>query len=327
MKYPGLVLLICLAAGLALSAKERTNEKPPSESEGARIVARVNQSFISLRDVVRRAMIMGTDNPKALQTLIEDKVILDQAVKENTKVTDDAVQKTVKERLTHFTSMDEFAKNILTPLGMTLEDYAADMKEQLLRERYIQGKIGAHQLDGKRPSDVVIDTFVSPREIKEFFAINKNRFDQPAKVKTRQIILKTADNEERIKKKSLAEKILDRLQKGEDFTALAKEYSDIKADTGGDWDWTQKGTFAEEVEQVIFSLKVGETSPVIPTEKSFIIAKLEDKTEYKPAFDTPAIQEEIRRMLSNQKFIYGARAITDKLLKDASIYVDKEFTK
>ena len=316
-----LFIFLGVMGGICLSEPEA----PPSPATGAQIVARVNESFITLRDVVRRATIMGTKTPAALQTLIEDKVITNQAVKENIKITGDEVQKTVNERLTHFTSMEEFSKNILTPLGMTIEDYTDDMKEQLLREKYIQSKIGAHRLESKNPSDFVIDIFVSPREIKEFFEKNKSKFDQPAKVKTLQIILKFTDNEELIKKKSLAEKIMERLKNSDDFATLAKEYSDVKAESGGDWDWTVKGTFSEKTEKVIFSLKKGEISPIIPTERSFIIVKLEDKTEYKPAFDTPEIQEEIRRTLSNQKFILGARAIKEKLLKEASIWVDPEF--
>ena len=335
MRYP--IILFILMGALAAVCLPPENiwvradlsepEAPPSPAAGAKIVARVNQSFITLRDVVRRATIMSANNPAALQTLIEDKVLANQAVKENIKITDEEGQKIVKERLIHFTSMEEFVKNILTPLGMSIEEYTADMKEQLLREKYIQSKIGAHRLEGKNPPEFVIDTYVSPREIKEFFEVNKKKFDQPEKVKTRQIILKFADGEERIKKKFLAEKIMGRLQEGEDFTALAKEYSEVKAESGGDWDWTATGTFAEEVEKVIFSLKKDKISPVIATEKSFIIARVEDKTEYKPAFDTPEIQEEIRRTLANQKFVRGARAIKEKLLKEASIYVDKEFVK
>ena len=323
------ILIGALAMGgrpalLVVRADLSEPEAPPSPAAGAKIVARVNESFITLRDVVRRATIMGANNPAALQTLIEDKVIANQAGKETIKTTDDELQKMVKERITHFNSLEEFSKNILTPLGMTIEDYTGDIKEQLLREKYIQSKVGIHGLSGKNQSDV-IDIFVSPMEIKEFFEKNKARFDQPEKVKTRQIILKFTDGEERIKKKSLAEKLLERLQKGEDFAELAKQYSDVKADSGGDWDWTATKTFAANVEIVIFSLKKGETSPVITTEKSFVIAKVEDKTDYKPAFDTPEIQEEIRRILSNQKFSRGAVAIRDKLLKEASIWVDPEF--
>ena len=321
----GALAAVCLPDLSLVRAGLSEPEAPPSPAAGAKIVARVNESFITLRDVVRRATIMGANNPTALQTLIEDKVIANQAGKENIKIADEELQKMVKERISHFNSLEEFSKNILTPLGMTIEDYTGDIKEQLLREKYIQSQVGAHRLEGKNPSDFIIDIFVSPKEIKEFFETNKSKFNQPEKVKTRQIILKFTDNETRLEKKFLAEKILERLQKGEDFASLAKEYSDVKAESGGDWGWTVKGTFAEEVEKVIFSLKVGEISPVIATEKSFIIAKVEDKTEYKPAFDTPEIQEEIRRALSNQKFILGARAIKENLLNEASIWVDPGF--
>ncbi|MEW6026410.1 MAG: peptidylprolyl isomerase [Planctomycetota bacterium] len=324
MRY--IVALFILTVAL-IGAASADTAKLPSESEGARIVARVNESFITLRDVARRAMILGSDNAKALQSLIEDRVVSLQAAKEGIKVTDDEVQKSIKDRLEHFTTMEEFTKNVLGPLGMTMENYSRDMKEQLMREKYFQRKVGAHRLEGKNPSDFVIDTYVSPREIKEFFEKNRLKFEQPAKIKTRQIILKFADSEERLKKKALADEILERLKKGDDFAELAKQCSDIKAESGGDWDWTPKGTFPEEVEKALFSLKPGETSPIIATEISFIIARVEDKTEFKPAFDTPEIQEEIRRLLSNQKFITGARTIKDKLLKEASIYVDPEFIK
>lgn len=82
--------------------------------------------------------------------------------------------------------------------------------------------------------------------------------------------------------KAKAEDILRRVQKGEDFAALAKQYSEDPGskDKGGDLGFVKKGTFVPEFEKAIFQdLKVGQVSPNL-VESSFgfhIIQKLAEQ--------------------------------------------------
>jgi foldase protein PrsA len=78
--------------------------------------------------------------------------------------------------------------------------------------------------------------------------------------------------------KKLAEQILERVKKGEDFAALAKEYSDDpgNSDKGGDLGYFTTGRMLPEFEKVAFALKPGEVSGLVKTQFGYHIIKLTD---------------------------------------------------
>jgi len=81
-------------------------------------------------------------------------------------------------------------------------------------------------------------------------------------------------------KKAKAEEILKRIESGEDFAALAKEFSnDPSAVDGGKMDWIEKNSYSEDYEKVAFSLEKGQVSKVVVTDFGFYIIKIEDKKE------------------------------------------------
>lgn len=85
--------------------------------------------------------------------------------------------------------------------------------------------------------------------------------------------------------KETAQATLDRAKKGEDFSALAKEFSQDPGskDNGGDLDFAKKGTFVPEFDAVLFdpSFKAGDVYPTL-IESQFgwhIIRKIEQRGE------------------------------------------------
>ena len=85
----------------------------------------------------------------------------------------------------------------------------------------------------------------------------------------------TADAEAEAKKAKL-EGIRERIVKGEDFAALAKEFSDCPsgARAGGDLGEFGRGMMVKEFEDVAFTLPVGEVSPVFKTPFGWHIVKV-----------------------------------------------------
>lgn len=85
----------------------------------------------------------------------------------------------------------------------------------------------------------------------------------------------SADSEAEAKKAKL-EGIRERIVKGEDFAALAKEFSDCPsgARAGGDLGEFGRGMMVKEFEDVAFSLPVGEVSPVFKTPFGWHIVKV-----------------------------------------------------
>jgi parvulin-like peptidyl-prolyl isomerase len=85
------------------------------------------------------------------------------------------------------------------------------------------------------------------------------------------------------KQREQADAVLKRLRNGEDFAALAKEFSiDGSKDKGGDLGWFGPGDMVPEFEKAAFALKPGEISEVVKSKFGYHIIKLEErKTETK----------------------------------------------
>lgn len=67
---------------------------------------------------------------------------------------------------------------------------------------------------------------------------------------------------------------------GADFSALAKQYSeDVYGPNGGDLGWVKQGEQAKELDDVAFTIKVGETSDLIHTKFGFHIIKVLERKE------------------------------------------------
>jgi protein-export membrane protein SecD len=76
--------------------------------------------------------------------------------------------------------------------------------------------------------------------------------------------------------------VLQKAQAGDDFSELAKEYSEDpgSAEKGGDLNWFQEGAMVEEFEEAVFALEVGEiTDQLVETSYGYHIIKKTDERE------------------------------------------------
>jgi len=105
--------------------------------------------------------------------------------------------------------------------------------------------------------------------------------------------------EQKKKNKEKAEEILKKIQAGEDFAELAKEYSqDGSASNGGDLDFFGKGQMVEPFEKAAFSLKAGEVNKdVVESQFGYhIIKKTDEKQD-----DFETVKQELKDKLSYDK--------------------------
>ncbi|MEK7461397.1 MAG: peptidylprolyl isomerase [Patescibacteria group bacterium] len=85
-----------------------------------------------------------------------------------------------------------------------------------------------------------------------------------------------------IEDEARARAVLDRAKAGEDFGELVKQFSQDAntLEKGGDLGWIKRGRYQKPIEDVIFSLKIGEVSPdVTKTDAGFVIAKIEERQD------------------------------------------------
>jgi parvulin-like peptidyl-prolyl isomerase len=118
-----------------------------------------------------------------------------------------------------------------------------------------------------------------------FSAITASIASVAEQVHARHILLSTRET---------AEEVLARLQGGEDFAFMAKEYSeDVSSrERGGDVGFFPRGVMPPEVEDAAFSLEVGETSEIVQSQFGFHIVQVLEREEREIA---PEIFENLRQ--------------------------------
>lgn len=99
-------------------------------------------------------------------------------------------------------------------------------------------------------------------------------------VSSRHILIKLSEVRNNEQAKKLADDLYQKLQKGEDFTLVAKEYSEDPGSMlqGGNLGWTKPSQFVPAFAQTLEKLKVNEMSPPFKTEFGWhILEKLDER--------------------------------------------------
>jgi len=155
-------------------------------------------------------------------------------------------------------------------------------------------------------------------EIEKYYKDNLSQFTEPEKIKVSRIYL-PYENKEQELLRAEARNILEKIQKGEDFSEQAKKYSkDEKAKDGGDWglfDWKR---LSSQEQEEIEKLTSGQNSDLIELEEGVSILKVTEKT---PLL-TKALEEvkdKITTILKDQK----ARELAEKRIS----YLEKRARK
>ncbi|MCJ7603825.1 MAG: SurA N-terminal domain-containing protein, partial [Desulfobulbaceae bacterium] len=125
---------------------------------------------------------------------------------------------------------------------------------------------------------------VPAEEIEQYYTSHQEEFGQQEKRRARHILLKTTDQDKQARRAEI-EKILARAKAGEDFSALARQFSeDGSAAQGGDLGFFGRGQLVQTFEDAVFSLQKGGISDIVETPFGFHIIWLED---IQPANITP----------------------------------------
>jgi peptidyl-prolyl cis-trans isomerase D len=122
---------------------------------------------------------------------------------------------------------------------------------------------------------------VDDAQLKTFYDEQKTktpeRFSQAEQRRVRHILLSVNDPKEDAAVKAKAEGILKRAQAGEDFSKLAKEFSQDpgSAAQGGDLGWSERKVFVGPFADAAFGMKVDEISGPVKTQFGYHILKLD----------------------------------------------------
>lgn len=243
---------------------------------------------------------------------------------------------------------------ILNQMGMTADQYAQALRNQLTTQQLINGVAGTDfMLKGEtdelaalvaqqrvvREATIDVNALaakqpVTEQEIASYYEQNKNNFMTPEQFRVSYIKLDAATMQQPVsdadiqsyydqhqdqftqpqrtrysiiqtKTEDEAKAVLDELNKGGDFAALAKEKSAdiISARNGGDMGWLEDATIPDELKNAGLKEK-GQLSGVIKSSVGFLIVRLDDiqpaKVKHEKALDAYyALQQKVSDAASN----------------------------
>ena len=238
-----------------------------------------------------------------LSELISNQILVDHASHAGISVAETEVDTKLAELQVAYTP-DEFQKR-LHEQGMELTGLREEIRQDLIIKKLINKEITAR-------------ITVTDAEISDFYEHNKATFNVPetlyhlAQIQvtpTRDPQVRNLKNDDAATPAAAAQKIqalYARLRNGDDFATVAQQYSEDPrtSASGGDMGFVPVSSLAANspLKQAVVSLKVGQISGIIQSDKGFHLFKLlAVEPPGQRQLSDPVIQSGIRRNLTNEK--------------------------
>lgn len=333
-KLSALFLAILLAAPLLLSQNQTQSQSAPSDTVVEEIVARVNNSIVTRADMRKaREQLYAEANQQPdraaaeqdakdrekdlLRDLIDQQLLLQKAQELGISADTELVKRLDELRKQmHADSMEEMEKAAASQ-GISFEDFKQNMKNNILTQRVIGQEVGGH-------------VTVTQQDIQQFYDQHKTELDRPEQVRLSEILISTQTTpavkndkgetqlpetpspEVIAQAQAKADQVYAQLQKGAKFDDLAKQYSNGPTSAvGGDLEYFKRGTLSKELENQVFSLKVGEFTQPTRTNQGFVILKV---TEHQSG-GVPELKD-VQTQIQEQVYMVKLQpALRDYLMK------------
>jgi parvulin-like peptidyl-prolyl isomerase len=318
-------IMIVLATFASVGAQE---EEPRILDE---IVAKVNDEIITLTDLNQvladRRMELRDESgnpaeaeqrfqaekPNLLRNLIQSKLMLQKA----SELGIDANMGP---------EVEAFLENMRQEMGIP----SLDVLDQYLQQRGSSLQKFRRKIRESQIVQKVVENLVYSRitlltlEVEAYYEENAAEFSVPSKVELAEILFLT-EGKKKSEVRKQAEQVLERLQKGDSFEELAKEYSEgPTASKGGQIGTFNRGTMNQELEDVAFLLEVGKTSQIISSDFGFQIIKVLDRSEgsSKPLDE---VRPQITQTLYERKARPEIERFLKELIRESYIFVSPEY--
>ncbi len=267
---------------------------------------------------------------------IDELVVLDAAKKAKVTVTAKEVKDTVDTNRKNFSTEADF-NNALKQQGLTRAKYESEVKDNLIRVKYISNEVKKRT---DLPTDEELEVFYKnvvakvkkqPVNLDEKTdelatgAANRLKRIYDKQIKLRQIFIRYSDSFTKEQKKEVNDKIKELKKelsaKDVNFSQLSEKYSDDEAlkQARGDIGYILKDDLTPEVSKVIFGLKIGEynKSP-IKTGNGYHFFRVEEmKADMPIEFD--AVKQFLSDTLYRQSIQDEYGVLMDELRASANI--------
>ena len=307
-------LALILTGSIVLAGEVPSKEK----------AATVNGTVITMEDIEREMSIVQSRisakgkrlsdvqvsdmRSKVLENLIDRELLYQESQKKKIKVQEAEVNERLGGLKKRFPDKEQYEK-MLSRMKLSEGALNAKVKKEIAIQKFIEEQF-------------VKGIVVPDSEIRAYYDTHTDTFRQPSRVKASHILLKVdteADKSSRADVQKKLENIRKRLEKGEDFASLAREFSECPSkDKGGDLGFFKRGQMVKPFEDAAFALNPGEMSDIVKTRFGYHLIKVTDK---KPEKNLPYadVKENLGKYLEQMKVRDKVIAYLDKHKEKASV--------
>ncbi len=275
-------------------AKELANKVPELDPDENKVLVKTNDFVVTSGEILQMIFDRMGNNHSQLSNrseeqlrkifnenamhLAEKKLLLTAATDAGIKVDENEFTDMMDRRQRRYGGEERY-RQMLESSGIPYDLMTQELREGLMIKHYLE--------------DIVADdSLITEAEITEQY---EKDFGDERLASVRHILLRTQgkSEEEKAEIRKKMEGLLARARSGEDFAALAKEYSEDPGSkmNGGLYENFEKGTMVKPFEDAAFSVPVGEISDIVETTYGYHILKVVDRKK-----DERSI-EELRPML------------------------------
>jgi foldase protein PrsA len=228
-----------------------------------------------LSQLMMQRQLLGRED--ALNSLIDEELIRQAAEQRGIAVSPDEIDRLIEEGFGYYREQPTPVPSPSTgAITSTTEISPTEEREPVTRSQFEEsyGEYLSMLQEGTGLSEAeyqdIVESLLLRQKMEE--SIGEQVSITELQIRARHILLETEDE---------AESVLERLEQGEDFEALAAELSqdNSNAESGGDLGWFTQGQMVDEFDEVAFGLSVGEISDVVETSFGFHIILLEERDE------------------------------------------------
>ena len=314
--------LLLLASPTLLAGQKEPSKDTVAVVNGVEIsradfdaeISRARQQFARLGQPISGTR-LSKIKKDVLENLIGRELLYQTSQKHGIKVDEAAINNQLAMLKKRFPSEAEFNK-VLSKNNLS----EAAMRAQLERNTAIKEFID---------KQFVQKVTISDKESKAYYESNPEYFKQPEQVQASHILIKIdseADESQKAQARKKIEKIQKRLQKGEDFAALAKEFSQCPSNAkGGDLGYFRRGQMVPPFEQVAFALKPGAVSDIVETKFGYHLIKVIDK-KAETTIPYKDVKDKLEQHLKREKIQKEVTLYVEKLKEKAKVEKVERFS-
>ncbi len=240
---------------------------------------------------------------KALDDLIDEKLVLQQANELKLSVTSEQVDRALDEVKQQNGLTDAQFRDALKAQGFSMDSYRRQLRKQILEMQAKNISVGSR-------------INVTDDEIRQIYDSEVGKIKGEMRYHLQLILVQVspkASDEDIARKQRVAEKVVELARGGTRWAELVRSYSDddLSKAEGGDLGYVAKEDLVDAVADEIEQMKNGELRGPIRTGRGFQIVKLVDKKS-KDVVSYEAAKEGIRRRLFAQQL----ERVTQSWLKE-----------